>query len=175
MSQNTPLSSAAKSPKSGRQASSSTSARIVKKAKVNVPQKDGGWKEVRDYLDDTEKRLQELGSRVEELSSKLESKAKVKTNEMEEYYKGVHTWISSQIDKVRAFEASTETWYDTALVKTHLAKMEVTDAAGDFIHRLDHLKSRLDQLTTKTTSETTGELLKTFSQAFSKWREKVVH
>lgn len=171
MSPSTSQSSSAKSSRTNK--SASTSAKIVKKAKV--AQKDGSWKEARDYLDDTEKRLKELGSRVEDLTSKLESKAKATTNDLEEYYKSLHTWLSSQIDKVRTLEASTETWYDTARVKTHLAKMEVTEAAGEFIHRLDQLKARLDQLTTKTTPETTGELLKTFSQAFSRWREKIVH
>ena len=174
MQSSTPKSSA-KTAKGVSAKQASTSAKIVKKAKAPVPLKEGSWKEVRHYLDETEKRLHELGNRVEDFSVKIESKTKAKADELEEYYKGVHIWLSSQIDKVRSFEASTETWYDTALVKTHLAKMEATDAAGEFIHRLDKLRSRLDQLTSKTTSETTSELLKSFSHAFSTWKDKVIH
>lgn len=163
-------------PQKFRQSAKNLKTKSKKSAVVVMPKKEGGWRDVRSYLDDTEKKLVEFGHRVEGFSARLGNTAKAKTDELEDYYGNVHKWLSSQIDKVRAFEASTETWYDTALVQTHLAKMEASEMADDLVQRLDTLKSRVEHLiSNKSNSETTSDLLKKFGDAFTSLKQKVVH
>lgn len=130
--------------------SSDTSAKSKKSAVIVMPKKDGGWKQVRDYLDVTEKKLSQLGDRLDGVTSRIEatieSKAKAGRSDVEKYYKSLYQWLGQKISKARSLEATTETWYDTALVKSHLAKMEASDIAGQLAKRFDKLKFRVERM-----------------------------
>lgn len=153
-------------PKKGRHISN------LKKEAV-ASQKGGSWREVRDYLDDTEARLEEFAKRADELTSKLESKAKAKGTELEDYYREAKAWLLGQVDKARALEAKTEELVDVARVKTHLAKKDAGDAAEELTARINKMMARMDVLKTKLTSET-ADMFKNLSDACLALRDKMV-
>lgn len=153
------------------------------KKEASVP-KGAGWTEVRDYLDDTEARLEEFAKRADKLASKVEGTAQAKKvesstskDESDSYFSDTKAWINAQIEKARDLEAKAgakaEELVDVARVKTHLAKMEVSDVTEEVTARMNKVMGSIDQLKTKVTTET-GDMLKSLSDACLALRDKVV-
>ena len=145
--------------------------------KEAIAPKGAGWTEVRDYLDDTEARLEEFAKRADKIAAKVEDTAAVKKDEAESYFSDTKAWLNAQIDKARDLEARAEAkaeeLVDLARVKTHLAKMEVSDVTDEVSLRINKVMGSIELLKTKVTSET-GDMLKSLSDSCLKLRDKVV-
>jgi hypothetical protein len=140
---------------------------------VAVQHKQRTREEIRKLLEETESKLEAFGADIETAADKLLKRSEAKKDELVDQLNHSKEWLVQQIENLKGAEAKAEEVIDRARVKTHLAKMDVNEAAEDLGKRVDRIRSRIDGLV-KRTSHRNGVLLKKLGDACINLSEKLM-